>query len=90
MDKYAAPILRLIEEFSKLPGIGKKTAQRLAFYVLDMKNEQVMELARAIVNAKKYTKFCSICGNLTDEDPCEICSDEERTKRQEMLQLWKE
>jgi recombination protein RecR len=80
MDKYAAPILRLIEEFSKLPGIGKKTAQRLAFYVLDMKNEQVMELARAIVNAKKYTKFCSICGNLTDEDPCEICSDEERTK----------
>jgi recombination protein RecR len=81
MDKYAAPILRLIEEFSKLPGIGKKTAQRLAFYVLDMKNDQVMELARAIVNAKKHTKFCSICGNLTDEDPCEICSDEERTKR---------
>lgn len=80
MERYATPILKLIEEFSKLPGIGKKTAQRLSFYILDMKNDEVLELAKAIVNAKKNTKFCSICGNLTDEDPCEICSDEERTK----------
>jgi len=66
MSFYAAPIARLIEEFEKLPGIGHKTAQRLAFYVLDMPQEKVDRLANAITEAKQKTKFCSVCGNLTD------------------------
>lgn len=78
MEYFALPVAKLIEEFSKLPGIGKKTAQRLAFHVLDMNNGEAMELARAIVDAKKNIRYCSVCGNLTDKDPCVICSDKER------------
>ena len=80
MEQYTAPVTKLIEEFAKLPGIGRKTAQRLAFYVLDMDNTDVAELARAIVNAKKLTKFCSVCGNLTDGDICGICESVKRDK----------
>ncbi len=80
MDQFVAPIAKLIEEFSKLPGVGRKTAQRLAFHVLDMKNEEVIEFAKAVVNAKKYTKYCSVCGNLTDNDPCSVCTDVSRDK----------
>lgn len=80
MDQYAAPITKLIEEFAKLPGVGRKTAQRLAFHVLEMNNEEVLELAKSIVNAKKLTKFCSNCGNLTDKDICSICQDSRRNK----------
>jgi len=78
MSFYAAPIARLIEEFEKLPGIGHKTAQRLAFYVLDMPQEKVDRLANAITEAKQKTKFCSVCGNLTDTDVCPLCSSEKR------------
>ncbi|QSX05827.1 recombination protein RecR [Sedimentibacter sp. zth1] len=80
MEQFTAPIAKLVEEFSKLPGIGRKTAQRLSFYVLDMSNNDVLELARAIVNAKKLTKFCSICGNLSENDKCLICNSEKRDK----------
>lgn len=80
MDQYAAPITKLIEEFAKLPGVGRKTAQRLAFHVLEMNNEEVLELAKSIVNAKKLTKFCGNCGNLTDKDICSICQDSRRNR----------
>lgn len=80
MEQYVAPIAKLIEEFSKLPGVGRKTAQRLAFHVLDMKNEEVLEFAKAVVNAKKNTKYCSVCGNLTDDDPCTLCKDNSRDR----------
>lgn len=74
MDYYAAPIAKLIEEFEKLPGIGHKSAQRLAFYILNVSNEKAMKLANAIKEAKEKIKYCSVCGNLTDKDPCLICS----------------
>lgn len=80
MEQYTAPIAKLIEEFAKLPGIGRKTAGRLAFYVLEMNNNDVLELAKAIVNAKKLTKFCSICGNLCENDKCYICESPKRDK----------
>ncbi|MDF2522936.1 MAG: recombination protein RecR [Clostridiales bacterium] len=78
MGLYANPVAKLIEEFEKLPGIGHKTAQRLAFHVLSMKEEKVEGLANAIKDAKHKTKFCSICSNLTDVDPCAICSNPSR------------
>lgn len=74
MTFYAAPVAKLIEEFEKLPGIGHKTAQRLAFHVLNMSQEKVEGLAGAIIEAKHKTKYCSTCSNLTDVDPCPICS----------------
>ncbi|HBN27932.1 MAG TPA: recombination protein RecR, partial [Clostridiaceae bacterium] len=80
MDFYPQPLQRLIDEFSKLPGIGTKTAQRLAFYVLKMDEDSVKSLSESIVNAKKDIKYCSICGNLTDADPCSICRNDARDK----------
>ena len=70
---YAAPIARLIEELTKLPGVGPKTAQRLAFHLLFRPREEVRKLAEAIVQAREQVKACSVCFNLTDEDPCQIC-----------------
>jgi len=78
MEQYTAPITKLIEEFAKLPGIGRKTAQRLAFHVIDMKGNEVVDLAKAIVNAKKLTKHCKTCGNLTEGDICNICGNFKR------------
>lgn len=78
MSFYATPIARLIEEFEKLPGIGHKTAQRLAFHVLSMNMDKVEALANAIRDAKLNTKYCSICNNLTDTDPCSICASSNR------------
>jgi len=80
MDYYALPIANLIEQFSKLPGIGRKTAQRLAFYVLEMEPIEAEKLAVAITSAKEQIRYCSICCNLTDEDPCHICNDDRRNK----------
>lgn len=80
MKYYAKPLNRLINELSKLPGIGGKTAQRLAFHILSMDDRDAQALAEAISDAKKNMKYCSVCGNLTDEDPCSICSDESRDK----------
>jgi len=80
MDYYAPPVQHLIEEFEKLPGIGHKTAQRLAFHVLNLPEDRVMSFAKALVDAKRKTSFCSVCGNITDVDPCRICSSEKRDK----------
>ena len=71
---------KLVESLRKLPGIGRKTALRLAFYILKEPKEGVFELARAIKEAKEGVKFCSICGNITEEDICEVCTDTSRDK----------
>lgn len=78
MEQYTPPITKLIEELAKLPGIGRKSAQRLAFHILDMRGNDVVELAKAIVNAKKLTKHCKTCGNLTEGDTCSICGNIKR------------
>ena len=70
----------LVEQFSKLPTVGRKTAQRLAAYVLKMPREEVVELARALVNVKDRVKQCSVCYNVTDTDPCPICLSPKRTR----------
>lgn len=78
MNMYPQSISKLIEEFSKLPGIGPKTAQRLAFFVLNMQEADVRAFSEALINAKTNIKYCSVCGNLTDEDPCQICRNTSR------------
>ena len=75
------PIQRLIRELSKLPGIGQKTATRLAFFVLRAPTEQAQSLARALVEVKERIRLCSVCMNLTEGDPCEMCSDPSRDDR---------
>ena len=68
---YPEPIAKLIESYMKLPGIGQKTATRLAFYTIDMKEEDANAFAKALISVKRDLHFCSICGNITEEDPCE-------------------
>ncbi|MED0676307.1 recombination mediator RecR [Aneurinibacillus thermoaerophilus] len=75
---YPEPIAKLIDGFMKLPGIGPKTAARLAFFVLGMKEDDVLEIAKALVNVKRNLVYCSVCQNITDVDPCRICSDTSR------------
>jgi recombination protein RecR len=75
------PIQRLIRELSKLPGIGQKTATRLAFFVLRSPLEQAQGLAKALVEVKERIRLCSVCMNLTESDPCELCSDPSRESR---------
>ena len=75
---YPEPISKLIDSFMKLPGIGPKTAVRLAFFVLDMKEDDVLGFAKALVNAKRDLAYCSVCGHITDRDPCYICNDSHR------------
>ncbi|WP_033827323.1 recombination mediator RecR [Bacillus andreraoultii] len=75
---YPEPISKLIDSFMKLPGIGPKTASRLAFFVLTMKEETVLDFAKALINAKRDLTYCSVCGHITDQDPCYICSDQSR------------
>ncbi len=82
MSGMIEPIARMVNQLSKLPGIGQKTAQRLAYYIVGMPEEQVRELAVAIFNGKKQVHFCSVCGNYTNEDPCPICSSDERKNGQ--------
>ncbi len=74
MEQYAAPLRELIEEFHKLPGIGSKTAQRLAFHVINLPYEKAEKLANSIINAKKNIKYCSVCQNLAAGDLCDICA----------------
>ena len=76
--KYIEPLAKLIEHFRALPGIGNKTAVRLAYHVLDMDKEKAQALAGAIVEAKEKIGYCKVCFNLTDKDPCYICSSEAR------------
>lgn len=78
MSYYSPSIEKLIESFEKLPSIGNKTAARLAFYILDRPEEEVKEFVDAIINAKKNLKYCSKCFNISDTDPCEICSNPRR------------
>lgn len=80
MSFYAAPVAKLIEEFEKLPGIGHKSAQRLAFHVLNLSLDKAENLANAIREAKLKTRYCSICSNLTDIDPCGLCSSATRDR----------
>lgn len=78
MDHYASPITNLIEQLSKLPGIGRKTAQRLAFYILEMDPLQAEKLANSIMEAKEKIHYCKVCSNLTDKKLCNICSSDRR------------
>jgi recombination protein RecR len=75
---YPEPIAKLIDAFSRLPGVGPKTAGRLAFHVLRMKEEEVIDFAKALVNVKRNLHYCSVCCNITDVDPCRICQDKSR------------
>lgn len=73
MKVFIEPIGRLINEFSKLPGVGAKTAQRFAYKVINMSEEEVKEFAEAITNAKSKVHYCSICGNFSEDDVCDVC-----------------
>ncbi len=77
---YAEPVARLIEQLGKLPGIGPKTAQRLAFHLLNSDVRESRELAGAIIEAREKIRYCSVCSNLTDEDPCRMCRNPARNK----------
>ena len=80
MQYFPAPVEDLIEQFAKLPGIGKKTAQRLAFYLIAQPEEETSAFASAIINAKTEIKFCKICQNLSGEEVCPVCADSGRDK----------
>ncbi|GLC90581.1 recombination mediator RecR [Lysinibacillus piscis] len=75
---YPEPISKLIDSFMKLPGIGPKTAARLAFFVLTMKEEDVLTFSKSLIDAKRNLSYCTVCGNITDVDPCHICTDKQR------------
>ncbi len=80
MFSYAPPLARLIEELSKLPTVGPRTAQRLAFHLLSMSAQDAEALATAILEAKSRIRNCSVCGNLTEADPCGICANSQRDR----------
>ncbi len=80
MFKSAQSVERLITELTRLPGIGRKTAQRLTFWILKMKTQDAERLARAILEVKEKAVRCSVCSNITDTDPCYICSDQKRDR----------
>ena len=79
MSNFSKPIDNLIKQLSKLPGIGQKTAQRLAFHIINMELEDAKALSSAILEAKDKIQFCSVCQNISDSDVCDICSDKNRT-----------
>lgn len=83
MNDYAEPIARLIDELRKLPGIGQKTAQRLAYSLLRRSREDAERLSRAILDVKEKIRYCSRCNNFSDQDPCNYCTSPNRT--QEMI-----
>jgi len=78
MDYYIAPLAKLIESFERLPGIGHKTAQRLAFYMLGLPEEEALAMADAIVTAKRSVRYCKVCQNLTDGEVCALCANDKR------------
>lgn len=80
MNFYPIAIEKLMEEFAKLPGIGYKTAQRLTLHILNLPQDEVKEFAQALVKARGTIKYCSVCGNFTDKDPCAICGNPNRDK----------
>ena len=75
---YSDTVNKLINQFEKLPGIGHKTAVRLAFYILEAPEDVAKEMSKTLIEAKENVKFCSICYNLTEKDPCDICPDKKR------------
>lgn len=77
---YPEPISKLIDSFTKLPGIGPKTAVRLAFFVIDMKEDDVVDFSKALVSAKRELSYCTTCGHITDQEICSICSDASRNE----------
>lgn len=81
MEYYSSPISKLIEELSKLPGIGAKTAGRLAFHIVNMPREQVDALAEALTEAKSKVRYCKECFTLTDDELCPICASEKRNHK---------
>jgi recombination protein RecR len=81
MAKFAEPMVRLIDEMKKLPGIGSKTAQRLAFHILRSSDEDAEALAAAVRDVKASLRLCSVCNNITDVDPCVYCSSATRNQR---------
>lgn len=81
MDYYSGQISKLIEELSKLPGIGAKSAQRLAFHIINLPKEQVEELAKTILGAKNTVRYCKNCYTLTDDELCPICKNKERNHK---------
>jgi recombination protein RecR len=80
MNYYGDVVARLIEELSRLPGIGPKSAQRIAFHILNLPTDKAFDLAKAITEARRTIKYCQICQNMTDADPCHICADESRDR----------
>ena len=76
----AESVEQLAEHFAQLPGIGRKTAHRLALYILKMEREEVASLAQALVNVKDRVRYCSVCSNITEADPCRICSNTKRDR----------
>ena len=81
MKYYSKPLNNLINELARLPGIGSKSAQRLAFHLLAVEEKEALALSRAIAEARETMRYCSRCGNLTDLDPCLICRDESREQK---------
>ncbi|MFD1486178.1 recombination mediator RecR [Lacticaseibacillus baoqingensis] len=79
--QYPEPIAKLIDSYMRLPGIGSKTATRLAFYTIDMDKADVEAFSKSLMAAKTELHYCTICGNITDEDPCEICRDKGRDQK---------
>ena len=79
MKDFIEPIARLIGAFQKLPGVGQKTAQRYALKVINMSESEVKDFADSLLYAKNNVKYCSVCGNYTDRDPCEICATRDRS-----------
>lgn len=78
--EYPGPVAKLVNELNKLPGVGPKTAQRLSFFILKESPEEAEKLARAIVEARRSVKYCSVCSSLTDIDPCSICRNPNRDR----------
>ena len=78
MEYFVPPLEILVEQFAKLPGIGKKTATRLAFHVLNSSNEEAQAFAKAIINAKEQVKLCKICQNITETETCALCESPKR------------
>ncbi|MCL2665372.1 MAG: recombination mediator RecR [Defluviitaleaceae bacterium] len=85
MDYYGSYITKLIDELKKLPGVGGKLAQRIAFHIIQLPGERADALAESITNAKRNVRYCSVCCNLTDADPCAVCSNSGRNPNEIMV-----
>ena len=81
MYNFTSPVNKLIEDLKKIPGIGRKSAQRISFYLLKAGKQNAIELANAIIEAKEKTFFCSVCKNITSKEPCKICTDTKRDQK---------